>query len=163
MNYFNSDVDLGLPGAMDMNTGFSGGNPYSSSFGGSAPSWSDMHKSGMLDKPFYSSGADSGFSGAFSKNFDGALNFLKSKVAKEKEKEKDDPYKPINLGGAGGSMVTPLKGGKYVLAHQNPTATIIPAQPDSGGGFGLGDAFKIGSMFVPGPVGTAMKVGSMLV
>ena len=163
MNYFNSDVDLGLPGAMDMNTGFSGGNPYSSSFGGSAPSWSDMHKSGMLDKPFYSSGANSGFSGAFSKNFEGAYDFLQSKVAKEKEKEEDDPYKPINLGASGGSRVTPIKGGKSVLSWENPTSTIIPAQADSGGGGLFGNVLRAGGMLVPGPVGTAMKVGSLFV
>ena len=98
-------------------------------------SWSDMYKSGMLDKPYYSPGDDGGFSGGFSKNFGGALNFLKSYTGKEKKE--DDPYKPINLGGAGGGMTQALKGSHSIYVPVAPTATIIPAQQSSGGG-GLG-------------------------
>ena len=165
MNYFNSDVDLGigLPyGAMDMNTGFSGGNAYDNSFSSPSTSWSNMYNSGMLDKPFYSPSDDGGFSGGFSKNFDGALNFLKSKVAQEKEKE-EDPYKPINLAGAGGGRTQALEGSHSMYIPGQQIATVIPAQQSSGGGGFLSTALKVGSFFAPPGVGKAMQVGSMLV
>lgn len=128
--------NLGVPGAIEMSSGFSGGNPWDDSFGGPTTSWSDMYKSGMLDKPYYSPGDDGGFSGGFSKNFGNALKFLKSYPG-GREKEEDDPYKPVTLGPSGGLAINPLSKGKHLAQWQHPTATIIPAQQSSGGG-GLG-------------------------
>lgn len=103
-----------------------------------------------------------GFSGGFSKNFNNALNFLKSYPG-GREKEEDDPYKPINLGGAGGGRTQALEGSHSMYIPGAPIATVIPAQQSSGGGGFLGGALKLGGMLMPGPVGTAMKVGSMFV
>ena len=116
--------------------------------------WTDDTSVGDTPTSGDSSGGGSGFSGAFSKDFDskGFLKYFAANNPLLKKKEEEDPYKPFTVGGntgSGGLSVSAIPGttNKAFAQWQHPSSTVIPAAQSSGGGI-LGPLGTIGGAII---------------
>lgn len=120
--------NLGVPGAVKMSTGYSGGmeDDFSPD---DYPNW----KPGYWDTDMPTS-SGGGFSGAFSKNFGkNFLNIWKNRGSGSSGSDSGKNYfGPTSLGG--GSIQPIGSGGKHFLyQYTHPQATIMPSAPSQPG------------------------------
>ena len=145
--------NLGVPGAVKMSTGSSGGNAWNNTFGGPGISFSDAMKMGENYGTGSSSG--SGFGGAFSKNFgESFLDMWKNRDQGGGSDNSKNYFGPSSLGG--GSIQPIGSGGKHFLyQYTHPQTTIMPSAPSQPGlgeqllgtALGAGVSAGVGALF----------------